>query len=183
MTLKGRLRLKLGDISPIRSWTTTCDLINITSTHAPPIYVTCNIDEFLHCSVSFLQAVSELFTAFKNLFPNIEDRYYRDMPPPGGFEAVKYKRNLPFRGPGGLVILSGVTAICSYGFYLLGRGNNEKRWVTRLGEGFVSAGRGTCSCIARRSRNVPHQPLGACLDPAAAGVISLLTASLLWEGS
>lgn len=49
------------------------------------------------------------------------------MPPPGGFEAVKYKRNLPFRGPGGLVILSGVTAICSYGFYRLGKGNNEKR--------------------------------------------------------
>jgi hypothetical protein len=52
------------------------------------------------------------------------------MPPPGGFEAVKYKRNLPFRGPGGLAILGGVTAICGYGFYRLGKGNLEKRQVT-----------------------------------------------------
>ena len=49
------------------------------------------------------------------------------MPPAGGFEAVKYKRNLPLRGPGGLVVLGGVTAICAYGFYRLGQGNREKR--------------------------------------------------------
>lgn len=52
---------------------------------------------------------------------------YRDMPPVGGFEAIKYKRNLPLRGPGGLAILSGVTAICAYGFYQVGQGNLEKR--------------------------------------------------------
>lgn len=52
---------------------------------------------------------------------------FRDMPPAGGFEAVKYKRNLPLRGPGGLVVLGGVTAICAYGFYRLGQGNGEKR--------------------------------------------------------
>ena len=57
-------------------------------------------------------------------FPN-----HRDMPPAGGFEAVKYKRNLPFRGPSGLVILAGVTAVCAYGFYRLGKGNLEKRYV------------------------------------------------------
>lgn len=51
------------------------------------------------------------------------------MPPAGGFEAVKYKRNLPFRGPGALVILGGVTGICAYGFYRLGKGNLEKRSV------------------------------------------------------
>jgi hypothetical protein len=51
------------------------------------------------------------------------------MPPAGGFDAVRYKRNLPFRGPGGLVILGGVTAVCAYGFYRLGKGNLEKRWV------------------------------------------------------
>lgn len=49
------------------------------------------------------------------------------MPPAGGFEAIKYKRNLPFRGPSGLVILGGVTAVCAYGFYRLGQGNLEKR--------------------------------------------------------
>jgi len=51
----------------------------------------------------------------------------RDMPPVGGFENVKYKRNLPFRGPSGLVILGGVTALCAYGFYRVGLGNLEKR--------------------------------------------------------
>jgi len=51
------------------------------------------------------------------------------MPPAGGFENVKYKRNLPFRGPSGLVILGGVTAICAYGFYRVGLGNLEKRYV------------------------------------------------------
>lgn len=54
------------------------------------------------------------------------------MPPAGGFEAVKYKRNLPFRGPGGLVILGGVTAICAYGFYRVGKGNLEKRYVNTI---------------------------------------------------
>lgn len=49
------------------------------------------------------------------------------MPPSGGFESIKYKRNLPFRGPGGVVILAGVTAIVTYGFYQLGKGNIEKR--------------------------------------------------------
>lgn len=50
------------------------------------------------------------------------------MPPQGGFEAIKYKRNLPFRGPGSLVILGGVTGICGYGFYRLGKGNLERRY-------------------------------------------------------
>ncbi|KAH7930660.1 hypothetical protein BV22DRAFT_1000073 [Leucogyrophana mollusca] len=53
------------------------------------------------------------------------------MPPPGGFEAVKYKRNLPFRGPSGLVILGAVTAVCAYGFYRVGKGNLEKRELQR----------------------------------------------------
>ncbi|KAL7282570.1 hypothetical protein ACG7TL_004041 [Trametes sanguinea] len=54
-----------------------------------------------------------------------------DMPPPGGFEAIKYKRNLPLRGPSGLVILGGVTAVCAYGFYRVGKGNLEKRELQR----------------------------------------------------
>ncbi|KAG6378617.1 hypothetical protein JVT61DRAFT_12885 [Boletus reticuloceps] len=49
------------------------------------------------------------------------------MPPPGGFEAVRYKRNLPFRGPSGLAILGAVTAVCAYGFYRVGKGNLERR--------------------------------------------------------
>jgi len=57
--------------------------------------------------------------------------YRQDMPPAGGFEAVKYKRNLPFRGSSGVVILGGVTAICAYGFYRLGLGNLERRELQR----------------------------------------------------
>ncbi|KAF8640066.1 hypothetical protein AX17_001307 [Amanita inopinata Kibby_2008] len=56
----------------------------------------------------------------------------RDMPPPGGFEAIKYKRNLPVKGPGAYAILGGVTAICAYGFYRVGKGNLEKRWVAEI---------------------------------------------------
>jgi len=57
------------------------------------------------------------------------DQTHRDMPPPGGFEAVKYKRNLPFRGPSGLVILGAITGLCTYGFYRVGKGNLEQRSV------------------------------------------------------
>ncbi|CAL1701280.1 unnamed protein product [Somion occarium] len=58
-------------------------------------------------------------------------QYRQDMPPPGGFEPVKYKRNIPLRGPSGVVILGGVTAVCAYGFYRLGKGNLEKRELKR----------------------------------------------------
>ncbi|KAF5322789.1 hypothetical protein D9619_000608 [Psilocybe cf. subviscida] len=61
--------------------------------------------------------------------------YRQDMPPAGGFEAVKYKRNLPTRGPGAYAILGGVTAICAYGFYRLGLGNLERRGSTDLDGG------------------------------------------------
>lgn len=53
------------------------------------------------------------------------------MPPAGGFEAIKYKRNLPSRGPGAYAILGGVTAICAYGFYRVGKGNLEKQELQR----------------------------------------------------
>lgn len=56
------------------------------------------------------------------------------MPPPGGFDAIKYKRNLPFRGPSGAVIFGAVTAICAYGFYRVGLGNLEKRYVELCAE-------------------------------------------------
>jgi NADH dehydrogenase (ubiquinone) 1 alpha subcomplex subunit 13 len=76
-------------------------------------------------SVYPLQAVSHMYCA--SLFPLINCDFYRDMPPAGGFEALRYKRNLPLRGPSGLAILGGVTALCAYGFYRVGMGNLEKR--------------------------------------------------------
>ncbi|KIJ37437.1 hypothetical protein M422DRAFT_60990 [Sphaerobolus stellatus SS14] len=53
------------------------------------------------------------------------------MPPPGGFEHVKYKRHLPTRGPSALVILGGVLALTTWGFYRIGQGNLEKRELQR----------------------------------------------------
>lgn len=50
------------------------------------------------------------------------------MPPAGGFDNVKYKRNLPFRGPGGLAILGGTTLICIFGFWRYGQSNLERRY-------------------------------------------------------
>ena len=59
------------------------------------------------------------------------------MPPAGGFEAIRYKRNLPLRGPSGLAILGGVTALCAYGFYRVGKGNIERRCVLAKGSTHV----------------------------------------------
>ena len=74
------------------------------------------------------------------------------MPPPGGFEAVKYKRNLPFRGPSGLAILGAVTAVCAYGFYRVGKGNLERRYVYPHKERiWGSAGCKTCLLMVRSS--------------------------------
>ncbi|EIM85724.1 uncharacterized protein STEHIDRAFT_140262 [Stereum hirsutum FP-91666 SS1] len=57
--------------------------------------------------------------------------YRQDMPPSGGFEALKYKRNLPFRGPSGVMMLLGVTAVSAFGFWRLGKGNLERRELER----------------------------------------------------
>lgn len=54
------------------------------------------------------------------------------MPPSGGFEALRYKRNLPFRGPSGVMMLLGVTAVSAFGFWRLGKGNLERRCVLSL---------------------------------------------------
>lgn len=70
-------------------------------------------------------------------YPLTNDDFHRDMPPAGGFEAVRYKRNLPLRGPSGLAILGGVTALCAYGFYRVGKGNIEKRCVLFQGSANV----------------------------------------------
>jgi hypothetical protein len=51
------------------------------------------------------------------------------MPPKGGYESIKYKRNLPIRGPAGWVVFAGVGAVCAFGFYKVGAGNNERKWV------------------------------------------------------
>ncbi|CAH1756158.1 24436_t:CDS:2 [Entrophospora sp. SA101] len=55
----------------------------------------------------------------------------QDLPPPGGFPTIKYKRNVPRKGPSGFVLFSAMFAICTYGFYKLGQANVEKRELQR----------------------------------------------------
>ncbi|CEP15976.1 hypothetical protein [Parasitella parasitica] len=55
----------------------------------------------------------------------------QDLPPAEGFPEIKYRRYLPKRGPSGMVILAGVTAICGFGFYKVFQGNLERRELKR----------------------------------------------------
>jgi hypothetical protein len=119
---------------------------------------------FLWRPLTARSSVSALPTVRTHLFSCVtvsHMAWYRDMPPVGGFEALKYKRNLPFRGPGSLVILGGVMAICGYGFYRLGKGNLERRYELFLLSGkeviWESAGRGTWLLPPRSPRNVVHR--------------------------
>ncbi|WAQ82556.1 hypothetical protein PtA15_2A873 [Puccinia triticina] len=52
---------------------------------------------------------------------------YADRIAARGYEPIKFKRNLPIRGPSGSFIISGVFVTCLYGFYRYGQGNVEKR--------------------------------------------------------
>ncbi|CAO1615155.1 unnamed protein product [Jaminaea pallidilutea] len=58
-------------------------------------------------------------------------QYNQDLPPQGGYEPIRYKRNLPARGPGGLAIFGGMLAVCAYGFYRVAAGNVESRELKR----------------------------------------------------
>ncbi|RIB23893.1 hypothetical protein C2G38_1958712 [Gigaspora rosea] len=55
----------------------------------------------------------------------------QDLPRTGGFPSVRYKRNLPKKGPSGLVLFTVLGAISVYGFYRVGQGNLEKRELRR----------------------------------------------------
>ncbi|GAA5973632.1 hypothetical protein JCM11641_005052 [Rhodosporidiobolus odoratus] len=57
--------------------------------------------------------------------------FKQDLPPAGGFPAIKYRRNLPTKGPGGALIFGTVAAICTFGFWRVGQGNLEKRELQR----------------------------------------------------
>jgi len=56
---------------------------------------------------------------------------HQDLPPAGGFETLKYKRNLPFRGPSGAILLFATVGICGFGFYRYGQGAIERRELMR----------------------------------------------------
>ena len=112
-------------------------------------------------SVYAIPTVSHCSTHSSALTPSALCALCRDMPPPGGFEPVKYKRNLPLRGPSGLVILGGVTAVCAYGFYRLGKGNLEKRYVESL-QSFVRAREGQADVKRGQLRARPTGNVAFC---------------------
>lgn len=47
----------------------------------------------------------------------------QDLPPPGGFANVPYKRHLPRRGPPGWLLLGGGFAVIFGGMFLHAKGN------------------------------------------------------------
>ena len=53
--------------------------------------------------------------------------YHRDLPPSGGYQPIRYKRNLPGKNPSGVAIFGSILAICGYGFYKVAQGNLEQR--------------------------------------------------------
>ena len=55
--------------------------------------------------------------------------YKQDLPPKGGYQSFKFAKNLPKRGPSGFVIFIGGIATMGVGFFLLAKGNREKKLV------------------------------------------------------
>ena len=51
----------------------------------------------------------------------------QELPPKGGYPAIEYSRNLPKRGPSGLMIFFGGAAVMAFGFYHVIKGN-RRRW-------------------------------------------------------
>jgi NADH dehydrogenase (ubiquinone) 1 alpha subcomplex subunit 13 len=55
--------------------------------------------------------------------------YKQDMPPPGGFPAVRYKKLSPQRGPSGLAIVLGAVVVSSAGLWYAIADNKEREYV------------------------------------------------------
>ncbi|XP_018421429.1 PREDICTED: NADH dehydrogenase [ubiquinone] 1 alpha subcomplex subunit 13 [Nanorana parkeri] len=51
----------------------------------------------------------------------------QDMPPPGGYGPVDYKRNLPRRGFSGYTMFAVGIGVMIYGYYSIGMWNRERR--------------------------------------------------------
>ncbi|XP_063781179.1 NADH dehydrogenase [ubiquinone] 1 alpha subcomplex subunit 13 [Pseudophryne corroboree] len=51
----------------------------------------------------------------------------QDMPPPGGYGPVDYKRNLPRRGYSGYTMFAIGIGVTIFGYWRLGRWNRERR--------------------------------------------------------
>jgi hypothetical protein len=56
----------------------------------------------------------------------------QDMPPTGGYGPVQYKRNLPVRGFRPAVYLVGTGLLMTYGFWRVGQGIQEHKYVSPM---------------------------------------------------
>ena len=52
----------------------------------------------------------------------------QDLPPKGGYPEITYARNLPKRGPSGLMIMLGGVAVMALGFVGVGITNRQRRY-------------------------------------------------------
>ena len=57
--------------------------------------------------------------------------YQQDLAPKGGYPEIKWARNLPKRGPSGLVIMLGGIATMAVGFYFVAKTNRERREIRK----------------------------------------------------
>ncbi|WFD23195.1 Vacuolar protein sorting-associated protein 41 [Malassezia equina] len=57
--------------------------------------------------------------------------YKQDLPPQGGYAPIRYKRNMPVRGPSGVFLLFATVGVSAFGFWRLGQGNVERRELAR----------------------------------------------------
>ncbi|ORX77579.1 GRIM-19 protein [Basidiobolus meristosporus CBS 931.73] len=57
--------------------------------------------------------------------------YNQELPPQGGYPAIRYKRHLPKKGPSGLVLFTGLAAITGISFYQVFEGIKERRELKR----------------------------------------------------
>ena len=55
--------------------------------------------------------------------------YKQDMAPKGGYPEINYVRNLPKRGPPGWAIMLGGVAVMSFGFLVVARANQRRRYM------------------------------------------------------
>jgi len=53
--------------------------------------------------------------------------YQQDLAPKGGYPEIKWARNLPKRGPSGLMIMLGGIATMAVGFFFVAKTNKERR--------------------------------------------------------
>lgn len=55
------------------------------------------------------------------------DKIGQDLPPKGGYDFIRYRRNLPKRGPSGAILFGGLLAMTCFGYYRIALGKEERR--------------------------------------------------------